>query len=505
MTEPKLNYKIIGVISILLLLSMSLQSMVLLFLNLRTALQADVRQAALHLEHSAKYLGRISSNSSYSFSDVYFELSNKTDPLCTAIYKDNSISFNGSCYFSSELTQLATASFNQQVTKIGYEGLGWHVLSMRSETVLITTPVRDMNGEIIASIGTVRSLLPIYKEFTEDAKVALIYLLVNLLVFTAIGFFRLMKYIFRPMEKLVELTETYRAEDDSGLLLSENTGVFRTLTVSLNSMLSRIESDNKQLRHSVAELEKLNNELKQNQNIMLRTEKLASIGRLSAGLAHEVGNPLAIIQGYIELLNRSDLSEEERNEFAQKADVELDRLKKIIKQMLNFARPIEAVTEAVNIHQVIDEVVEFIQIEKKLNDCKVEKHYEAQNNQLGSDPNGLRQVFLNCLLNAIDSMEESPGENTITIYTRDIVNETEDGVQIIIKDSGKGIDQENLEKIFDPFFTTKEIGKGTGLGLFVCHTILERLQGQIQITNCENQGAEVIIELPKEMTSNEPA
>jgi two-component system NtrC family sensor kinase len=165
--------------------------------------------------------------------------------------------------------------------------------------------------------------------------------------------------------------------------------------------------------------------------------------------------------------------------------------------MLNFARHTAAELEPVDIHQLLDEVVELVRFEKKFESCQVEKNYTAANATIKSDSQGLRQVILNCLLNSLDAMQEKvKGKKIIRLGTAEVVDEDGQGrLSISILDSGDGISRENLANVFDPFFTTKEVGKGTGLGLFVCYAIIEQLGGRIEVQNHPAGGAEVVIEL----------
>ncbi len=498
MLEQRLKYRTTGVIIGLLFLAMALQTVVVMFLNLRDAVDREIAWTKLRMEQAGRMSGIVASVGAGEESLEKQLLKLIYDAECTTIFIKGNASAHGSCNFGKKLADLTKQAFEHGVTKIDHGGIGWHLFSLRSDAILVSVPVMGEKGEPLAALGVEHSLVPIYSKLGTTSKISLVYLFLNLIIFATIGFFRMAKLIFRPMDKLVGLAESYRPQGEAGWQLTGNLGVFRTLSTSLNSMLSRIESDNRKLRASVEELEKLNRELVENQNLMIRSEKLASIGRLSAGLAHEIGNPLAIIQGYLELLDRHDLDPDERHLFAEKAGVELERLKKLIRQMLSFARPVDDELESLDIHKRLDEVVEFVNFEKKSDSFRVMKNYNALEATIVSDPHGIRQVVLNCLLNAFDAIQETgQEENVITITTTDIVGNGAGGVRISIVDTGCGIPEENLANLFDPFYTTKEAGRGTGLGLFVCHTIMEKLEGRIEMKNSPAGGAEVVIELPK--------
>lgn len=233
---------------------------------------------------------------------------------------------------------------------------------------------------------------------------------------------------------------------------------------------------------------------------MLRTEKLASIGRLSAGLAHEIGNPLGIIQGYIELLAEKSLSKEDRLLFSKKAVQELTRINTLIRNLLDLSRtPTASTVGPVEIHTLLLELIETVRIRKTTVAINFETFFSAIHTDVTVESDGLRQVFLNCILNSIDAIEEKEDdkEGKIIFSTS---NETNDDkkeyILISLKDNGTGISEEHLETIFDPFFTTKEPGKGTGLGLTVAHNLIEKSGGQLNILSTINQGTTLTVKLP---------
>ena len=280
--------------------------------------------------------------------------------------------------------------------------------------------------------------------------------------------------------------------------MSESESPFRKLSTRLNTLFERIERDNRTLRQNVRELEGVNAELQEKNDLVIRSEKLATAGRLSAGLAHEIGNPLAIIMGYLELLARDDLSASEKTQFSQKSQQELDRIQRLIQQLLDFAGPIPSESETVSVNGLIRDVVDFVSLEKTVNTYSITTTFFTEDDVVVADKDGLRQVLINCLFNAVDAtadMEETARKIAITTS---LLQSTmlEAHFVICIQDNGTGIAVEELGNVFDPFFTTKEVGKGTGLGLFVCHTIMERLAGTITLRNLIPTGVEVKIVLP---------
>ncbi|KJS01777.1 MAG: hypothetical protein VR65_07595 [Desulfobulbaceae bacterium BRH_c16a] len=129
----------------------------------------------------------------------------------------------------------------------------------------------------------------------------------NVIIFSSLGFFRIVRIFIRPLDKLVLKAENYYPDEQSLFPFGDDESAFRKLSISLNALIDRIKRDNRSLRSTVSELENANKELKEKNDMVVRSEKLASAGRLSAGLAHEIGNPLSIIQGYVELLGREEV------------------------------------------------------------------------------------------------------------------------------------------------------------------------------------------------------
>jgi hypothetical protein len=296
----------------------------------------------------------------------------------------------------------------------------------------------------------------------------------------------------------VQKAETYRPEEQTLFLASDNESPFRKLSTSLTTMFQRIERDNRTLRQNVRELEGVNAELKEKNDLVARSEKLATAGRLSAGLAHEIGNPLSIIQGYVELLSRDDLTAGEKSQFSERAQQELDRIKRLIKQLLDFARPIRLKAQTVSVNELILDVINFVSLKKNSAECPIRTQLLAEDDAIVADKDALRQVLINCLFNAVDATaSKKDAEREIVILTSQEHRSAMSSFTVIsIQDNGTGIAEEQLQYLFDPFFTTKEVGRGTGLGLFVCHTIMERLNGTITLSNRIPTGVEVRIALP---------
>ncbi|MBU0664471.1 MAG: hypothetical protein KJ990_08015 [Proteobacteria bacterium] len=364
---------------------------------------------------------------------------------------------------------------------------------------LLITAVPLRQHGVQGGIGAVISLQSVYDQVSQGRHIAYIYLFVNTIILTTIGLFRFIHVVVRPIEHLVTLTDTYQSDNNSPFLSDQEGNEFGQLSISLNRMLHRIDNDRQKLRETVVSLEKANEQLLATQQKMVQTEKMAAIGRLAAGLAHEIGNPIGIVQGYLELLGHSGLSKEEQQQFSSRSMQELERINRLIHQLLNFSRARTDDSENTEIHPLLQELIDMLQAQKKLAGLEFQLHLDAECDRAAADSESLHQVFLNCLLNAIDAINEYnvPHKGKIGLSTINTSNDTgKPFIQITIEDNGVGIKDTDKDSLFDPFFTTKEPGKGTGLGLSVSYALIEGLGGQMWITGKEGQGAKVFMLLP---------
>jgi two-component system, NtrC family, sensor kinase len=234
---------------------------------------------------------------------------------------------------------------------------------------------------------------------------------------------------------------------------------------------------------------------------LMQTGKLASIGELAAGVAHEINNPLAIIlterQILLDLFGITKIDDAEFSkqlkESMDQIDVQALRCKTITHNLLRFSRRTQSMIETIDLNQFMEEVIELMEREAKTSGIKFIPDLDTSLPPILSDPSQLQQVFLNLINNAIHA-HEGKSYGTIRITTR--IDENKKGIQITFADTGSGISQENIEKIFDPFFTTKEVGKGTGLGLSICYTIIKKLGGDIMVKSKIDEGTEFTLFLP---------
>ncbi len=235
---------------------------------------------------------------------------------------------------------------------------------------------------------------------------------------------------------------------------------------------------------------RLYQEMQRTQQLMRRTDRLSALGSLTAGLAHEIRNPLVTVKTFLDLVPERHKDKEFRGNFLKLTTAELERITKLVSDLLEFAKPKNPKFRRSNINQVIEEIVPLIKLEATKRDIAIETNLR-DTPQAKLDADRMKQVFLNILLNAIEAIK---AHGKISITSRDIRKNGAVYVQVEIADTGKGIPKKLAEQIFDPFFTTKE--RGAGLGLAIAHQIVEDHHGFIEVESMPKKGTTFFINIP---------
>lgn len=224
---------------------------------------------------------------------------------------------------------------------------------------------------------------------------------------------------------------------------------------------------------------------------MAQTEKLASIGELSAGIAHEINNPLGVILGYTQLLIRNEEKPSERHDDLQIIEKQVRHCKSIVENLLDFSRYSPPEKENVHIHDILDDVLTFVKHHTELETITIDVVYDCAIPNFLLDEKKIHQVFLNLIMNAMYSIDD---KGTISVVTR--YDKERHHALVDVIDTGYGIEKKNIGRIFDPFFTTKPTGKGTGLGLSVSYAIIKNHGGEITVNSKPGKGTTFTIDLP---------
>lgn len=276
--------------------------------------------------------------------------------------------------------------------------------------------------------------------------------------------------------------------------LNEEMEILDAVSSQLGNALIRAELYNKNTQN-VKELKQTLEELKQTQLQLINSEKMASLGQLIAGIAHEINTPVASIKSNNDIISKltSKIDNEEIKQIFEQINMidaeAIDRISKIVYSLKKFVRLDEAELQQADINKEIDVTLEIIRHETK-NKVEIEKHY-GQIPLIKCYPNMLNQVFTNILINACQAIE-TKGKIIISTEVKN------NNLEIKIKDNGKGIPKENINKIFTAGFTTKGVGVGTGLGLAISQKIIDKHNGKISVISEEGLGSEFIITIPCE-------
>ena len=274
------------------------------------------------------------------------------------------------------------------------------------------------------------------------------------------------------------------------------TWAIMALTGLLKSVGARLTVLNRELRENQQSLEqrieKRTRELQESQALLVQQEKQAAFGLLAAGIAHEVGNPLASISSLVQMLNRHHTDDYTRGRLSM-VDDQLIRIQRTLRELVDFSRPATQESALCDLHNVIDVALNIAKYYKRRKGKEIVTSFADNLPHVRIARDQLAQVLLNLILNAMDATEEG---STIEIGTR----MADEGIRILVSDNGHGIPPRDQERLFRPYFTTKETG--TGLGLFVCKRIIEeQIGGRIQLTSSSASGTTFTIVLPHAVVS----
>ena len=384
-----------------------------------------------------------------------------------------------------------------------FYGSTWGVIWLSPKSLYVSEPL-FFGGHFAGAVTLAADLAPLYQRIRDSEKIILIYIFFNTIVFVFFGAYFLSRTVIKPIHRLLGITEKFEEGEPFPQLPDLSHNEVGQLFRSLNKMLKRLEENKQELKTHIASLEEANQELKKAQKEIVQSEKLASMGRLATGVAHEIGNPIGIVLGYLELLKKGDLEEEEKQDFLNRMESEIRRISDIIKQLLDFSGPSSDVRTQTSLHALLTETINILKPQPMMASINLNKDLKAERDEVLADSGQLKQVFLNIIMNAADAMEghgvseEKSRPKTLTVRTTNL----DDSVEIRFTDEGLGIPENDLVHIFDPFFTTKEPGKGTGLGLSVCYRIIEGLGGTIKAESTVGKGTTIIIDIPLHQSLN---
>jgi signal transduction histidine kinase len=363
-----------------------------------------------------------------------------------------------------------------------------------AEQLAAAAPILDLTGR-----SDVRNFLLValptapfeQQRRLTDQMLALFGVLVFVLVFVT-GHLLLTRIVVNPVRRMSREMERVQLGELSDRPLADalHRGAHAAegdeldqLSAAYKRLTQRLRNYQVSMEIAVREQKEINRKLQTAQESLIRSEKLASVGVLTAGIAHEIGNPISVILGYTELLRSGRLTPEEHDEFTLQIHQATQRINTIIRDLLDFSRtsPDEKGAASSDPIAVLDRSVKLLGPQKRFRDVEVVREFPASCPPARIDDGRLEQVLVNLLLNAADAME---GKGKVTLR----VAADEDAVRIEVSDEGHGIQKKDLNRIFDPFFTTKRPGLGTGLGLAITHQLVTSYGGQVEVASQPGRG-----------------
>jgi len=293
----------------------------------------------------------------------------------------------------------------------------------------------------------------------------------------------------------VDETKRIASGDLENALKIESKSEIGELANSFNRMTKDLAKAQEELKEWSKVLEKRvedrTRELKKTQEQLVQSEKLASLGKLAAGIAHEINNPLTGILTYSSLLLKEHKDNPQMKEDLEIIVNETTRCRKIVKGLLEFARQTEPSKAPADINKVVEETLSLLETQALFQNIKIEKRLKKGLPDVMMDTDQIKQVFMNIIINAAEAMSQG---GTLTIQSDS--DPQKKFAKVCFIDTGPGIPEENLSKIFDPFFTTKRSGKGTGLGLSVSYGIIQRHDGFLEVKSQLGKGSTFTVKLP---------
>jgi signal transduction histidine kinase len=344
-------------------------------------------------------------------------------------------------------------------------------------------------GYLIGAARLTLSLSAEQEKLAGSRRVFLAYFVLDFLLLLVLGSYLLSRSVVTPIRRLLSMTRRIEAGELGGLVQVPGSTEVAELSHAFNKMVLALGKKREEVEEKVASLNRANQELIEARSETVRSEKMASIGLLAAGMAHEIGTPLAAIMGYTGILADELADDPEKSDYLRRIAAESSRMDRIVRGLLDYARPKPVLKEQVALGRIIEQTTELLQAQGALKLLRVHMQVEQDLPPITADPHMLQQLLINLVLNARDALPEG---GDLWLRAR------REGEELLLEviDNGQGMSPEQLPRVFDPFFTTKEPGKGTGLGLAIVARIAESCGGKIAVQSELGKGSRFVVRLP---------
>jgi two-component system, NtrC family, sensor kinase len=333
-------------------------------------------------------------------------------------------------------------------------------------------------------------------------------LLCALCVFTGFGAYVLRGSLVRPLEQLAGAARAIGSGELGARAPVVGTREIAEVAQAFNAMTEALALRSEALEKAVAELRESNHRLRQARAGLDRAERLAAVGRLAAGVAHEVGNPMGALLAFIDLAGRDPGLGKAGREHLARAESEGERVRRILRQLLDFSSPPRGARVSIDLTRLCEETAALVRAQQRYARIRIEVAADGNPPPALADPSGVAQIVLNLLLNAADALGPSRPDPWIRVTLRPgparvraddpdrgaaAARRHRDAVECVVEDNGPGIAEEDRERVFDPFFTTKPPGEGTGLGLANATRFAEESGGTLELLPARPGGGAVFV------------
>jgi two-component system, NtrC family, sensor kinase len=353
-----------------------------------------------------------------------------------------------------------------------------------------------VDGAVAGACRLSLSLAREHDRLQRSRRLFLAYFVLDFLLLVGFGSFLMFRAVVVPIRRLLAATGRIAAGDYTHPVHVPGGNEIALLAESFNDMLYALRTKEEAVTRHVWELEQANAALSRAREETIRSEKLATVGLLAAGMAHEIGTPLAAIMGYAEIM-RDDLGDDpEKRDYLCRIEADCDRIDRLVRSLLDYARPAAPKNETFDLVRLVEETVELLAGQGIFK--RIEVSLRAADNlpPVRADRLQMQQVFINLMINARDAMPAGGRLELLAEKWRDPEVPQRSWVRVEVADNGTGIGPDQLSRIFEPFFTTKQPGKGTGLGLAIVARIIDGSGGRITATSASGQGTRFTILLP---------
>lgn len=398
----------------------------------------------------------------------------------------------GDAQVAVELAEVAQAQLSGSLAqRLRYQPI-WLAWQGTASRLTLTIPLQRSDGNY--TLQAHFSLSEVETAMVRARQFFLTFLILYLIVLVAFGGYLLDRNVVRPVLALRQATLRVTDGKLDEPVPASGPAEIGELAGAFNQMMTSLAASRAETESSIASLQAVNEHLLHTRAELVRSEKLASVGRLAAGMAHEIGNPLGAVVGYLGFLQGQQPAESATADVLERSQAELARIDRLVRDLLDYAAPDPAELRSFDPVVACVEARDLLLHQHAFDRMQLVDELPASLPLVCMARHQLVQVLVNLLLNARDASAEGG-------VIRLVAAADNQAVRLTVSDRGAGIDPETLAKIFDPFFSTKAPGQGRGLGLAVSHRIVEEAGGRIEVASRAGEGSSFTVVLPCEVQS----